>query len=266
MVAAASAELAASLARPDTTILDLPRGIHHDVPEGAYHARILGLASKHALDLVLKAPAAYRAWIDGHDEPPTPAMQFGKDFHAACLEPRKYKPATSTKKGREDAETIAAMVKAVFAHPVASSLLQRGRAEVTARWCDPGTGIECKARADLYCPELRTIVDLKSTGDASAEEFSKSVARFGYHAQAAMYLDGFSLVGPRCDTFAFIAVEKSPPHLVAVYVLDEAALLMGARRIARGLETLKRCLETDEWPGFPANVQTIALPRWAEEG
>lgn len=260
----AAAELAESLRGPSA--LDLPHGIHYGVPEEQYHRRVLGLASKHALDLVAKAPAAYRAWVDGADDEPSTAMQFGKDFHTACLEPALYKPGKlTTAKGRDDAERIAGMVRAVMAHPVAGPLVRHGKPEVTARWKDPGTGIECKARADLYAPGLRTIVDLKSCADASPEEFAKSVARFTYHWQAAMYLDGFSRAGADVDTFAFIAVEKSAPYLVAVYTLDEGALVIGGRRIARSLDTLSRCIASGDWPGISDRITTLSLPRWAED-
>ena len=260
----ATGELAEALGGPG--LLGMPHGLHEGVPEDVYHRRELRLASKHGLDLVLKAPAAFKAWAGGAEDEPTPAMVFGKDFHTATLEPHLYKPGgLTTTRGREDAERIAGMVAAVRAHPVAGPMLKHGKPEVTARWRDPATGVECKARADLYSPGLAMLADLKSCTDASPEEFAKACARYTYHQQAAMYLDGFVRAGAEVDTFAFIAVEKQPPHLVAVYMLDEAALLMGAHRTRRGLSTLAECLATDTWPGYSPRIQTLTLPRWTEE-
>jgi PDDEXK-like domain of unknown function (DUF3799) len=258
--------VAAAVTAGPRSALDLPHGLHEGVPEAIYHAKVLGLASKHALDLVEPAPAKYRAWIDADEDIPTPAMQFGKDFHAAALEPHLYRPSETTKAARDNAEKIAGMVAALRAHPIAGALLARGRPEVTARWRDPATGIECKARADLWIPELATIADLKSCADASPEEFARSVANYGYHAQEAMYRDGFGIAsGAPVRSFVFIACEKAPPFLVAVYMLDEPAVLRGGRAIGAALERLRECLETDTWPGLPASIQTIDLPRWAKD-
>ena len=269
--------------------LALAHGLHEGVPEAEYHRKELGLASKHALDLVLKAPAKYRASLTDADREPTPAMRFGSDFHQATLEPHLYSATTATARQREDAQAILGMRDAVYAHPVAGKLLAHGHPEVTARWRDSETGLECKARADLWVPSLGVIADLKSCADASVEEFSRSVAKYTYHVQAAMYLEGFRIAsveateevrrkwrgsarteriasdGPQVDAFVFIAVEKEPPHLMAVYVLDEAAIERGRLRMRRGMRTLAECLAKDEWPGLPTHIQAIDLPRWYQD-
>ena len=264
----ATAEVSAELARTLTgpSIFDLPHGLHEGITEDAYHRRDKRLASKHGLDLLLKSAATFRAWANGADDEPTPAMVAGKDFHTACLEPSLYKPSgLTTAKGRQTAEMIAGMVASVHAHPVAGPMLKHSKRETTARWRDPATGVECKARADLWSRGLRMLGDLKSCADASPEEFAKACARYTYHLQAAFYLDGFVRAGADVDTFAFIAVEKTPPHLCAVYMLDGPALFMGERRARRGLERLARCLETDVWPGLSNHIETLSLPRWVDE-
>jgi hypothetical protein len=243
----------------------LPHGVHFDVPEEQYHRKVLGLASKHALDLVLKAPAAYRAWVGGMEDEPTPAMQFGSAFHAAVLEAEKYKPGKmSTAKGRDDHAKIAGMVAAVKAHPIAGPLLAHGKPEVTIRWKSP-EGLECKARIDSLSVGLAAASDLKSCVDASADEFGKSVARYGYDMQAAMYLEGLHCVGVEIPDFVFLAVEKSPPYLVGAYRLDEDWLARGSRRLRRAMRTLAECLATDKWPGLSSGITTLSPPRWASE-
>ena len=261
----ATGELAEAL---EPSALALAHGLHEGISEAQYHRRVLGMANKGGLELALKAPAAYYAWATSTvaDEP-TPAMLFGKLFHMALLEPALYaaQPKPTTARGRADAETIYAMVRAVQQHPLAWALVGRGRAEVTARWRDATTGIECKARGDVWVPELATLADVKSTTDASPEAFARTVENFGYHRQQAFYEDGWAAVGQPTEHFAFIAVEKSAPYLIGVYQLDEAAVYIGRRQVRRGLGLLASCNARGEWPGLPQHITEISLPRWAKE-
>src|SRR5688572_3818470 len=131
------------------TPLDLPYGVHANIPEERYHERRLGVVSKGALDLVHRSPAHYRAWIDGQLEKASPALAFGRAFHCAMLEPEKFAQAyavepdfgdcrtKANKAARDDwrqchsaAEllspddhaTIAGMVASVRAHPLAGRM------------------------------------------------------------------------------------------------------------------------------------------------
>jgi hypothetical protein len=268
---ARTGELAESLARiaPGPSALDLPHGIHAGVSEDVYHRKVLGLANKSSLDLVLRAPAAYRAWVDNADEDTTtPAMVFGKDFHCALLEPERYaaQPPPKTAKARADADTIARMVEAVRRHPLAGPVVERGRAELTARWADPQHGLECKARGDIWLAEIGTLVDVKTCSDASPDGFARSVANYHYHRQEAFYRDGWGALDAPVEHFRFIAIEKTPPYLIGFYALDEAAVVVGRRQVRRALGLLAQCIERDEWPGLPDFSQEISLPRWAERG
>jgi len=274
------------------SFLDLPDGLHENVPPALYYQRIPGVANKSGLDKLHQAPAKYRAWVDGADDEDSPVLSFGRAFHAATLEPAIFAATYTTepdfgdcrkadnKKARDewrkanegktflsadDAERIAGMSRAVRAHPLAGPLLSGGVAEVTAKWADPETGIVCKARIDYVRRDLETLIDLKSTSDASALSFAKSCANYGYHRQAAHYTDGCNLASgaEAFDTFVFVAVEKTAPYLVAVLKLDEDAISKGRESIRADLRTMRECLDTDTWPGYPEEEQTISLPHWA---
>jgi len=258
----ASRELAASLTIPTPA---LPVGLHLEVPEDVYHQRQLGVASKSALDKIRRSPAHYHAWATCADEDEdTPALRFGRAFHTAVLEPAKYQPAKSTKKDREDAEAITGMVASLRAHPIAGRLLSGGHREVTIRW-DAG-GVPCKGRLDGYHPELLGGVafDLKSTTDASPEEFARSVARYGYARQEAFYRDGLAALGRAVPHFLFLVCEKAPPYCAAVYALSVDAVSRGRVSIVRDLETLAACCASGVFPGYPDGITTLELPRWAE--
>ena len=49
-------------------------------------------------------------------------------------------------------------------------------------------GIRAKCRPDWISSDGHTVVDLKTTQDASPKGFQKSIANFGYHIQASWYL------------------------------------------------------------------------------
>lgn len=268
----------------------LPHGAHTKVPERVYHGRVLGLASKSALDLVHRSPAHYKAWVDGHEKEPTPALIFGRALHMALLEPERFARKFATQPdfgdcrfkenkarrdewrrdnaGREplsaeDADVIDGMVRSVRAHPLASKLLVDGQSELTVRWRDEATGLECKARADYYVRERGLIIDVKTTEDAGPEGFAKSCARYGYHRQHALYRDGFRASGLPAEHFVFVAIEKEPPYAVATYVLDDEALARGEDSIADDMATLAECMKTGCWPGYATSIRVLTLPRWA---
>jgi exodeoxyribonuclease VIII len=107
------------------------------------------------------------------------------------------------------------------------------------------------------------VADLKTTEDASPAAFARSVATYRYHVQAAFYLDGLRACDAQIDAFAFVAVEKTPPYLVAVYSADEICLARGREEYRADLLTFAECLRTDCWPGYPPFVQPLSLPAWA---
>lgn len=271
----------------------LETGLHADVPHETYHGRTLGVASKTALDLVRKAPAVYKAWVDGtldDDEEESEALIFGGMLHCAILEPERFyrqyvvapdfgnctyrdnKAARNAWRaenaGRKEVTAkqyrmIQGMADAVRRHEVASKLFTGGEAEVTLSWVDEATGLKCKGRADYYRASHRVAVDLKSTLDATEHGFKKSSAKFGYHRQDAIYRQGFAAVGKPIDYFVFVAVEKTAPYLVAMFEHDAAALERGHASIRADMETMAECLRTNVWPGYSQSIQTISLPAWA---
>lgn len=274
------------------TILDYGPGLHRDVPEGIYHARVPGVVSKHALDLVRRSPAHYKAWVDQGDVDDTTkeAFAFGKGFHCATLEPERFATdyvvapdfgdcrKKENKAARDlwreqnkdavwlphdDHEAFLGMAAAIRRHPVASRLLEDGEAEVTLRWTDADTGLECKARPDFYKRAHRTAVDLKTAENASEQAFAKDAAAYGYHRQQALYSDGFEAIGAPLEHFVFIAVEKRAPFAVAVYVLDEEAVAKGRASIRAAMADLAEAVERDHYRAYAEGIRVLSLPAWA---
>lgn len=129
--------------------------------------------------------------------------------------------------------------------------------ELTLVWDDPGTGIRCKARLDLVVSHWQLIGDVKSTQDASPEDFGWTVHNFRYHCQAAFYLDGAKACGLPVSKFAFAAVECERPHVAEAYQLDKADIELGRQQNARLMRKLAECRQSNKWPAYSSDGEQI---------
>lgn len=257
-----------------------------DMPNGLYHAH--PHVSKSNLDKLAVAPALYRYGLD-NPSLPTDAMRTGTILHTAVLEPDRFKfdyvaaPVCDrrTSEGKalwssflltagdrevvtaDEYERALAMRDAVYAHPAARKALTANRWKIEASIFGELEGVPVRCRPDM----LRTdhiVVDVKTTKNASPDEFAKSVANYRYHVQSAFYGDLIERVtGQPTRAFIFIAVETVPPYLVAVYVASEPMTFKGRELYRRDLETYRKCAESGEWPGYSDVPLTLDLPRWA---
>jgi hypothetical protein len=157
-----------------------------------------------------------------------------------------------------------AMRDAAHKNKAVKFLLKQGQAERSFYFTDPVTGAQCRIRPDWLADFVGWIVDIKTSVDASPGSFSRSVAKYRYHVQDPFYSDGMSLNGFKPKGFAFIVVEKTPPHPVGVYFLPLDAKEQGRKEISRNLKEYAKCLETGKWPGYvDETLHEISLPPWA---
>lgn len=163
----------------------------------------------------------------------------------------------------EQVNLVVRVRSALAEHPLAQRFLS-GAPERSAWWTDEATGTLCKGRFDLLSDVKPVIVDLKTTKNAAPESFARDVNRFGYHIQAAHYLAGAAALDLDAERFLVVAVEKEPPHGIALYEIGEE-WLRPARVILRNLlDRFAWCRERDEWPGYPETVTFLEPPVWAE--
>lgn len=246
------------------------------------------ILSKSRLDLINKAPSLYkRKYIEGVDDSTeTPALLLGKAVHCRILEPaefgKRFTIAPSldrrTKDGKEkwekfmqkadglsvltkEQDTIIEGINAsVMRHPAASYLLGlKGRSEIMVNWTDEVSGLPCRGIFDRLTTSA-IIIDLKTTDDASPKGFARSCHKYRYNVQAAFYIDGFERAYKQtCEGFFFIAVEKAPPHLVAVYYLNAEDIQRGREAYRQNIEAFEACLNIDEWQGYGDTVQELTL-------
>ena len=239
-----------------------------------------------------KSPAHMRHALENPEEP-TQAMIIGTAAHSAILEPDLFEKewgrlpdgdgrSKLLKEAKADLvaqfgadhilkaeayDGIIGMRESVLGNKVAAGLLSEANIEVSSYWVDKRSGVECKARIDAmpyqdsdwgYC-----LVDVKTTTDASAKEFQKSVHFFGFHRQAAHYIASTTDKVFGRDRFIFICVEKTPPHCVAIYELDSDAIALARLELDQILATWAECEANEEWPSYPEGIQELSLPGWA---
>lgn len=180
--------------------------------------------------------------------------------------------------GKDVIETALAMRDALWRDGSAATLLYglqgktelMGRSEMSVYWEDKEVQEKacywsepCKCRPDFFNSD-GIVVDLKSTTDARESEFARSVAKFRYYVQNAYYMDGLKAAGLCPREFVFIAVEKTPPYGVNVYILDNEAVSMGRDKYKANLETYFKCAKANKWPGYAQGIRVLGLPGWVE--
>ena len=153
-----------------------------------------------------------------------------------------------TSLSHEDFATVCGMADALRTH------------EMTGRWFDPGRNNYRRANeVSLYVDDLEglavkaridrlektgsgwTILDLKSTDDASPSAFQKKAFNLGYHIQAAFYADLVARVmgcDPEDVDFVFCAVERKRPHGIAVYKADQEMIAFGRKQYLKAIRSL----------------------------
>lgn len=269
-------------------------------PEADYHRRRLDVATASGLKQMLRSPAHFAHYVEtgGGD---SPTLAFGRAFHCAVLEPDRFDlayrvlpgdaprrptpqkinakaPSDETRRtvawwdawnadprvslDAEDYDRIRRMADSVRAHPVAAGLLVGGEREVVFEWEDEGTGLDCKARADLYLPG-EYLMDVKTCQDASKEGFARAVATYRYSLQLAHYLSGIRTCGDSIRWFVFLAVEHHAPYVCQPHILGPRTEQLGFDLRARAIEKQAACVRDGRWPGYSDALLETEAPAWA---
>lgn len=271
-------------------------GVYQNMPIETYHSDTNSI-SRSGIMTFDESP--YRYWAkylnpNRPKEEPTPAMVFGAAFHCLMLEPDKYGDLFVTRPekvllknvGREAYDLNEARIEAVNQNlgkktiltwdqsilllemqaaigrnPEAMALIQGAIYEQSYFWQDPGSGLMVKARPDILHDQM--IVDLKTCADASPRGFQRAMVTGGYHIQGAMIQDAVNtLEGRWIPNVINIAIEKTYPYSVGIYIIDEEALDVGRQKYKNVALAIKSYIGHNEpWPDYPP--QTITLPAWA---
>ena len=266
-------------------------GLTKGISNAEYHCGS-ELSRSTASSLLSTSPAKVR-WERENPRPSSSALVMGGCFHSMVLEPEcldieyavkpteidgkspltKYYKETfaEMQEERPDAQWLKAdewktclgMANAVLDNPVYTHYASdvEGIAEGTGYF--KYNGASCKVRPDLYTSD-GTIIDLKSTQDASEAGFRKSVRNFKYDFQTAWYMEAMRALGLPAKQFIFIAVEKVAPFSVASYTLTSSEIDRQKPRMQKACEIWATCMESGVWPGYPEEVVTLDLSRYGD--
>jgi hypothetical protein len=264
-----------------------PTGFHDGVPEPEYHAH-RGSLSHSGAKVLLRSPAHFRYQL----EHPVykDVFDFGSAAHALVLgvgapltvheydaEKVKSPKATNAWKAQqaevrktggvlllpEEYAMVEAMAEELTRHRLAAELLSDGRPEVSAFAPDERTGVLRRGRFDWLGSLI--LDDYKSAVTSEPDAFVRAAVNYGYHSQAAWYLDLARDLGHPARAFAFIVQEKEPPYVVTVIELPAELVEVGRERNRRALERFRDCTESGLWPGY-VNDNDFARPKapaWA---
>jgi len=131
-------------------------------------------------------------------------------------------------------------------------------------WQSP-EGHKLKLRADG--DDGRVPWDLKTTS-APIDAFPGKAVQYGYHHQAALYLDGFAAMGllddPYTTDFKFLVVQSIPPYRVRVTIFPQQVVDYARAQVYDALDQMREVEETQNYfDPEDLKVTTMEVPRWA---
>lgn len=244
--------------------------------------------SRSQIMLMDKSP--YHFWYDNlsglaQKKEPTPAMIIGSVFHTLLLEPHLFdkeyvvmpKVDRRTTAGKHQWEMFEEFAKGkiiltseqhlkashmadlVRQHEIVTTLLDESVFEKSVYWTDEETGLQFKVRPDIWSEKM--VVDVKTTQDANNHSFTRSALKYGYYLQAGMIYEACQKIGKKFDMFVHLVIEKDEPFVPSTYIMHEDALQFGIDQFQVYKRKLKKCFETNQWPGY--SVQELTVPGYA---
>lgn len=226
-----------------------------------------------SLKSFIKSPAHFLAY-KRRDFVESASMRLGTAVHSALLEPEEFAKIYDVTDLRKNTKAYKEMVALNPKKIYLNNSDWRSIQEIKRRFAQNREATElldfCSKRETEVKREIQgvpfrgfvdamskdVIVDIKTTQDASAEGFSKSVYNFSYHLQAAIYKE---LTGAK--EFYIIAIENVAPHNICIYRLSQDALDSGYSMMSKGIDSFKNW--NGEETGY-VNDGILNLPRWAK--
>lgn len=121
--------------------------------------------------------------------------------------------------------------------------------------------LRIKCKPDCVIPSEGIIIDLKTTQDPNPDSWKWSAEDYGYHRQAAIYLEAMeSLYGKRFQ-FLFGVVRSKAPYEVGVYELSQRSIDRGWSEVTALIEDYKQRKATGDWlSSWQKGIAEIEVP------
>ncbi|MGX5719881.1 PD-(D/E)XK nuclease-like domain-containing protein [Shinella zoogloeoides] len=153
-------------------------------------------------------------------------------------------------------------------YPIIKAGLLNGRIERSMLWKDPETGIWLRARPDALPNADGVYADLKTSGKFDEDFLERQIFDAGYYLQAAITRMVCRGLGLPFETFVLLYVLNDDVPDTAHVEIDQFDIDRGERVVRWCLKTIRRCLDTGEWPGarpFNDGERRIQMKVWAKD-
>jgi len=111
--------------------------------------------------------------------------------------------------------------------------------------------IPVKGLVDIVPINKEVLADFKTTQSAAIRQYGRAIYNYGYHVQAALYLDLWNAAtGEKRNTFLHVIQESSEPYEVGRRMLDNTWIELGRGMYKSALELYGKCLESGVWPSY----------------
>jgi hypothetical protein len=137
-----------------------------------------------------------------------------------------------------------------------------GESEVVVTWDDHE--IPCKMRVDRMSADRMIFIDAKFTKlSVAPDRWARSqLVNMGYYFAAAHYRSGGLHAFGGEPTYLFLNQQVEPPYLTSLCGLSPEWEAIGAAKYKTAMTTWQRCVERNEFPGYPARVCYPDTPAW----
>lgn len=231
----------------------------------------------------------------------TDAMRLGSAVHMLALEPERFdseyaivegpiNPSTGNPYGRdtkkfqvwldqemmqqtrkvllkdEFAESLE-IAKAFQSHPAIVAIMTASTEKVFEQGYELSYLVEgedpirLKCKPDCVIPSEGLIIDLKTTSDPHPDAWKWSAEDYGYHRQAAIYLQAMEARYGKPFRFLFGVVRSKAPYEVGIYELDESSISRGWSEVTDLIAEFKQRSATGDWQSdWQKGIATINVP------
>jgi hypothetical protein len=216
----------------------------------------------------------------------TPAMKLGRTIHTALLEPlrfaneyleepqldkrtKEYKEFAAKNQDKflyssKDVNPILEKLEIIKkesnteAYPSLLRVLNQKTINENAIFWD-----KFKCKIDAYDEESSTLIDVKTTSDASPEAFQRTIFNSAYSIQLAHYAKGLMSAGKDVNEYKIIAIQTSAPFDVVEYEMSVDVMSYSYQKLQELYDKLENVLIFDDHTGTNENrVVGVGFPKW----
>ena len=159
------------------------------------------------------------------------------------------------------------IAKAFQSHPYLLSVMASGAEKIYERGYEMSYLVEgqdpirLKCKPDCVMPSFGLIIDLKTTSDPHPDAWRWSAEDYGYHRQAAIYLQAMEAYYGKPFRFFFGVVRSKAPYEVGVYELDDDSISRGWNQVEDLIAEYAKRKREDNWRSdWQVGIHSLNVP------